>query len=58
MAVRENHRIPWTADDYALLRRLVDEGMRVRAIAANMGRTQGAIEFKVAQLGLSLKRAN
>ena len=58
MAVRESHRIPWTPDDYALLRRLVDEGMPARAIAAHMGRTQGAIEFKVAQLGLSLQRAN
>jgi hypothetical protein len=58
MAVRPNHRAPWTLEQLEELQKLADEGMPARAIARHMGRTEEAIVRMASQIRVAVKRAN
>ncbi len=48
----------WTAQDIAMLKRLVRENMPTRVIALKLGRSEGAVRAKAVELSLSLKPTN
>ena len=47
-------RRPWTPAEERRLEELVENGLRMREIAAAMGRTEASIACKVARMGLEL----
>jgi len=43
---------PWTADEEALLRKLLPEGLTISQLGDRLGRTRNSIQRKLASLGL------
>jgi hypothetical protein len=53
--MRDRHWQDWTQKDFQRLRELAEAKLPIERIAAELGRTQGAIGTKAQLLGLSLK---
>lgn len=53
---RENHRADWMPEQVAELMRLSRDNLSAREIAAEIGRTEEAVQVKARQLGLILSR--
>ena len=56
MALRQNHREPWTLEQLTKLHILAAEGLPARAIAEHLGRTEEAVRTKAAQKSIMLRR--
>jgi hypothetical protein len=54
----KNHGKPWTPQDIAHLRELVNQNTPTRVIGLKMDRTEDAIYGKASELGVSLKPTN
>lgn len=52
-----NHFKPWTADEVGELKRLIAEGIPLRAVARALGRTPGAVRVRATIEGFSLRRS-
>jgi hypothetical protein len=48
--------LPWTSEEEAGLRAMVQLGKRAAVIAKQLGRTEEAVRNRVVQLGISLRR--
>ncbi len=52
-----NHRVPWSAADDRVMRRLVKEKLTAAAIAKELGRSAAAIQQRLMLSGISLRAA-
>jgi hypothetical protein len=53
----QNHRMPWSAQEDRLMRKLVKDKMTAAAIAKQLGRSAAAIQQRLMMSGISLRAA-
>ena len=53
----KNHRMPWTAQEDRLMRKLVKDKFTAAAIARELGRSAAAIQQRLMMSGISLRAA-
>lgn len=58
MSTPKNHGKPWTPTDIKQLEQLANGNTPTRVIGIKMGRTEGSIESKASEEGISLKPTN
>ena len=51
-----SHGSPWTRQDFAMIRKLVREGIPTRKIAKALGRTLASLYIRASNEGISLAR--
>lgn len=54
----QNHNTQWTPADVKQLKTLANENTPTRVIGLKMGRTEGAVQNKASEEGISLKPTN
>ncbi|MGL4768296.1 MAG: hypothetical protein ACRCV6_09520 [Formosimonas sp.] len=56
--MKNNQGKSWTIEDIAMLKQLARGNTPTRVIALKLGRTEGAVQAKASELGISLKPTN